>query len=89
MRVGKRTKQKLKYAPRFGDNQRSGVIYYKDYCCKGCYFDWGRWFEKRHMYQHDAAQSNYEGILKKYWVYPNNYREQDLYPINDDTETSI
>lgn len=76
MRVGKRTKQKLKYAPRYGESQRKSGLYYKNYCCKDCYFDWGRWFEQQHMYQHDAAQSNYDGLLKKYWK-PVEYKVYD------------
>lgn len=95
MRVGKRTKHKLKYAPRQSKHEvtidgryrpRDNALYYKDYCCRGCYFDWGRWFEKRHMYQHDCAESNYDGLLKKYWVSPSDYREEDL--VSYDTETS-
>ena len=82
MNIRQRKKKLLKYIPRRSTHEltyngefrpRNNALYYKDYCCKGCYFDWGRWFEKKHMYRHDAAQSNYEGLLKKYWVYPQDY----------------
>lgn len=81
-----RKKKLLKYVPRRSTHEatyngefrpRDKALYYKDYCCKDCYFDWGRWFEKRHMYKHEAARSNYEGLLKKYWVPVDYYKDID------------
>lgn len=90
MNIRKRLKRKLKTIPRsireiqyLEDTPRKNGLYYNSYCCKSCYFDWGRWFEKKHMYKHDSAQSNYDGLLKKYWTSPNDFREEDLEPYDE------
>ena len=69
MKIRKRNKNKMKYAPRRrGDNtSRSDAVYYEDWCCRQCYFDWGHGFEKRHLFNHPYTESNYLGLLKKYW----------------------
>lgn len=92
MRVGKRLKQKLKVIPRshyeYTKNgevisrsiPRKNAVYFRYYCCQGCYFDWGRWFEKRYMYKHEFGYANYMGILKKYWDnYKVDYGSNDYY----------
>ena len=87
MRVSKRLKQKLKYLPRrhfeYDENgdrtkPRKNALYFHYWCCKECYFDWGRWFEKKHMYKHEFGYANYMGLLKKYWKnYEVNYGSTD------------
>ncbi len=77
MRVSTRAKRRLEHLPRqwysytpTGEEikrPRKTAIYYPDWCCQNCYFDWGRWFEKRTMYKHNSAYANYKGLLKKYW----------------------
>jgi hypothetical protein len=77
MNIRKQRKRKLKFIPRLikyiDGVPRNNALYYRYYCCKECYFDWGRWFEDRHKYKHNAALSNYEGALKKYWKYVSDY----------------
>lgn len=72
MNISKRLKRKLKYIPRYNPNNdfvpRKDHLYYNQYCCRGCYFGWGRLFEKKHLYKHESAESNYDGIRKEYWV---------------------
>mgnify|MGYP000196810935 CR=1 FL=1 len=69
MKIRKRNKNRMKYAPmhRGLNTQRKGAIYYTDWCCRECYFDWGHGWERRQMYTHDCTESNYLGLLKKYW----------------------
>lgn len=69
MKIRKRNKDKMKYAPRLRGNgpYRKNTIYYDDSCCRSCYWDWGHAFENRQMYKHDCTESNYLGLLKKYW----------------------
>ena len=69
MKIRKRNKNKMKYAPRYRGNgpNRKNVLYYEDSCCRGCYWDWGHAFMQRHLYKHDCTESNYLGLLKKYW----------------------
>jgi len=79
MNIRRQRKKKLALLPR-EDNYstprpRKKALYYRDYCCKQCYFDWGRWFAKHHMYLHDCAESNYQGLLKKYWKDAKDSRE--------------
>ena len=59
----------MRFAPRYrhGAPWRKDALYYDAYCCETCYWDWGRGFENRHLFKHDCAQSNYDGLLKKYW----------------------
>ena len=80
MKVRKLHKQRLKHIPRASYHQnierqrpRNDATYFSDYCCQGCYFDWGRFFDKQFMYQHNCAKDNYSGKLKKYWVSPDDY----------------
>ncbi len=77
MRNSKKVKQRLKAIPRhwcrFNEDgtenkrPRYNAIYFTDWCCSDCYFTWGRYWEKRTMYGHNFAYSNYCGLLKKYW----------------------
>jgi hypothetical protein len=77
MNQRQRVKQKLKHIPRYSHHEvtsdgrfrpRKNVLYYQDFCCKGCYFDWGRGFISKHLYKHNCAESNYDGLLKQYWI---------------------
>ena len=87
MNIRQRKKKLLKYAPRHvsevqymnSRRPRKDAVYYRDWCCKMCYFNFGRGFVGRHLYKHDSAQSNYEGLLKKYWTSPKDYRDEELY----------
>lgn len=61
----------MRYAPKWHNKatpiaRRDGV-YYEDYCCRGCFWDWGIGFAELHLYKHDCNESNYLGKLKKYW----------------------
>lgn len=84
MKVRKLHKQRLKNLPRASYHQnserqrpRNDATYFSDYCCKQCYFDWGRWFDKKFRYQHDSAKSNSAGILKQYWKLDDPYYDED------------
>lgn len=82
MNIRKQRKEKLKHVVRnvrYDDQcrPRKGMVYYQDYCCRSCYFDWGRGFELRHLYKHNSAESNYDGLLKKYWVEPEYARMEE------------
>lgn len=73
MKVRKLHKQRLRNIPRasyheYNNRPRNRATYFSDFCCTGCYFDWGRWYDKKFLYRHDCAKSNYDGKLKKYWV---------------------
>jgi hypothetical protein len=79
-----RVKRKLRFIPRLLNEvqyldarPRKNAVYFRDFCCDMCYFDWGRWFAKQHMYKHDSAFHNYHGILKKYWVSVSDQRYGD------------
>lgn len=95
MNIRQRKKKLLKYVPRhmpevqYLDSRRprKDAVYYRDWCCKGCYFDWGRGFEGRHLYKHNCAQSNYEGLLKKYWTDPDDYRYEEDQELDDERTT--
>lgn len=74
MNIRKQRKRKLKFVPRqdsyvdsFFKRKRKDAVYFRDWCCKECYFQWGRYWELKHLYKHDYAQDNYDGKLKKYW----------------------
>jgi hypothetical protein len=74
MNIRKQRKRKLKFVPRlikyedtFDKLPRKSALYYSKWCCKQCYFQWGRYWEMKHLYKHDCAQDNYDGKLKKYW----------------------
>lgn len=71
MKIRKRNKDKMRYAPMYlgkiATGRKDGV-YYEDYCCKECFWDWGVGFSgKRFRYKHEYTESNNKGILKKYW----------------------
>jgi len=71
MRVGQKAKEKMRYAPRYASdsaNRREDGVYYNDWCCSGCYWDWGRSWSGQNLHNHGSAYSNYQGILKKYWT---------------------
>jgi hypothetical protein len=79
MNIRKQRKEKLKHVIRDSRYEvtmdgryrpRRNAVYFQDYCCRSCYFDWGRGFEQRSMYKHNSAESNYDGLLKKYWKSP-------------------
>lgn len=60
----------MRYAPRRLGKQarpRPDGLYYEDFCCSGCFWDWGVGFARAHLYKHDCTESNYRGLLKKYW----------------------
>ena len=61
----------LRHAPKWhneaGLRSRKDGIYYENYCCRDCYWSWGWSFENRHCYKTDCRESNYRGLLKKYW----------------------
>lgn len=96
MNIRKQRKRKLSFvvrSSRYVEGQRrprKHAIYYQDYCCRMCYFDWGRGFEVRHQYKHNSAESNYDGILKKYWTSPEyGWVDEDVYPpINEIRKTN-
>lgn len=77
MRVSKRIKQRLKHVVRYWspygeegeykERPRKAAVYTSDWCCPTCWFDWGRYYEKRMLYKHQFAYANYHGLLKKYW----------------------
>ncbi len=74
MNIRKQRKRKLKFVPRLINYEdtldglpRKNALYYCAWCCKQCYFEWGRYWEMKHLYKHDCAQDNYDGKLKKYW----------------------
>jgi hypothetical protein len=64
-----RKKIALRHAPRMrnGASGRKDGIYFEDYCCPTCYWDWGWAFAGRNKYKTDCTESNYLGLLKKYW----------------------
>jgi hypothetical protein len=66
-----RKKLTLKHAPRWHGKAttpaRKEGIYFENYCCAECYWKWGWSFENRHCYKTDCKESNYKGLLKKYW----------------------
>lgn len=70
MNFKKRAKLKMRYAPRFLGTApyRKDGTFFEDYCCNTCYWDWGHGFANQHRYKHSCTQSNYFGLLKKYWV---------------------
>lgn len=70
MNIRKQRKMKLKYLPRYN---QGGEGLYAGHCCKSCYFGYGRFFSSKHLYKHEAAENNYDGILKKYW------KDYDMY----------
>jgi len=74
MNIRKQRKQKLKYSPRYN---QGGENLYANHCCKSCYFGYGRFFSSKHLYNHDAAEDNYDGLLKKYWKNYSSYGEED------------
>jgi hypothetical protein len=74
MNIRKQRKQKLKYLPRYN---QGGENLYANHCCKSCYFGYGRFFTSKHLYNHDAAEDNYDGLLKKYWKNYSSYGEED------------
>lgn len=69
MKIRKRNKDRMRYAPRWrgGAPGRKDGLYYEDFCCQGCFWDWGHAFAAQHMYKHDSTESNYLGYLKKNW----------------------
>jgi len=64
-----RKKLTLRHCPRWLNNapRRKDGLYFEDWCCEQCYWDWGWSFEGRHCYKTDCRESNYKGLLKKYW----------------------
>lgn len=70
MKIRKRNKDKMRYAPKWLGSTvgRKDGIYYNDYCCKTCFWDWGFGFANQHLYKTDCTESNYLGYLKKNWV---------------------
>jgi hypothetical protein len=74
MNIRKQRKQKLKYLPRYN---QGGENLFANNCCKSCYFGYGRFFSSKHLYNHDAAEDNYDGLLKKYWKNYSSYGEED------------
>lgn len=63
-------KDKLRYTPkpRNGAPRRKDGIYYEDYCCSTCFWDWGwTWADGFGNFSHNCTQDNYKGKLKKYW----------------------
>jgi hypothetical protein len=62
-------KNQLRHIPRWRHSApyRKDAIYYENYCCEQCYWHWGWAFESRHAYKTDCRESNYLGLLKKYW----------------------
>lgn len=84
MKVRKLHKQRLKNLPRASYHQnsesrrpRETATYFSDYCCQQCYFDWGRFFDRKFRYQHNSAKSNSAGILKQYWKLDDPYYDED------------
>lgn len=70
MRVGEKSKAKMRFVPRYKSDQasrRPEGVYYNDWCCSTCYWDWGRSWEGKHGYNHKCAHSNFQGLLKKHW----------------------
>jgi len=71
MRAGSHTKKKMGLRPFSKQPDQPALqkraVYYHWYCCEQCYFDWGRYFEKAHLYKHHCSESNFKGLLKKYW----------------------
>lgn len=69
MKVRKRNKDKMRYAPKVRGRApyRKDATHYEDFCCKTCYWDWGVGFDRKHLYKHECTESNYLGLLKKYW----------------------
>lgn len=62
-----RAKLKMRYATRYRGyiaTYRKDATYFEDWCCQSCYWDWGH---GRKLYKHGCPESNYFGLLKKYW----------------------
>lgn len=75
MKIRKRMKDRMKYAPMYKsvENTSRTRLYFNNYCCRSCFFDWGigitYLFEGRSRlcYKHEFTESNYKGLLKKHW----------------------
>lgn len=73
----------MRHLPRHSDHEvgvekrpRKGATYFGDYCCKGCFFNWGLGWHRTHRHKHGSAEDNYNGTLKKYWK-PSDYWAQE------------
>lgn len=69
MKIRKKNKDKMRYAPKWRGTApgRKDGLYYEDFCCKGCFWDWGFGFAAQHLYKTECTESNYLGHLKKNW----------------------
>ena len=69
MNIRRQRKDRMRYAPRYRRSApyRKDGMFYEDYCCQSCFWDWGVGFGAQPLHNHDSGESNYNGALKKYW----------------------
>jgi hypothetical protein len=75
-------KRRLKALPRSlsatdAPRPRQNATYFEDWCCRDCFFWWGRGAAK---HKHGFAQSNFDGALRPFWKKAEPEMDADLLP---------